>query len=108
MKRTITAIELILLGLLCSCSEDPSSFVGRWKSEEKGLFGANIVIVLKSDGRAEVSAGIGPFSETAGLLRWKKEGKKLFLEGPDGTVEVYTILGKTETTLTLQKANGEG
>lgn len=105
MKRT--ALPILLLLLVTACwSKHPSSFVGSWKAGEQGFFSTAIVMILKSDGTAEINAAFGIFKTERGTVRWKKDGDKLILLLPNGTNLELTILGKTDTTMTLRGSDG--
>lgn len=105
MKRT--ALTIILLFLVTACwAKNPSSFVGSWKAGEQGFFSTAVVLILKSNGTAEINAAVGIFGSTRGTVRWKKDGDKLILEGPNGKTVELAILGKTDTTMTLRGPDG--
>lgn len=105
MKRM--TLSIILLLLVASCwSKHPSSFVGSWKAGEQGFFSTAVVIILKSNGTAEINAAVGIFGSARGTVGWKKDGDKLILEEPNGKTTELTILGKTDTTMTLRGPDG--
>ena len=105
MKRL--TLSIILLLLVASCwSKNPSSFVGSWKAGEQGFFSTAVVLILKSNGTAEINAAVGIFGSARGTVRWKKDGDKLTLEEPNGKTTELTILGKTDTTMTLRGPDG--
>jgi hypothetical protein len=106
MKRSTLAILLALLIFMSSCSKQASSFVGSWKAGEQGFFSTAVVLILKSNGTAEINAAVGIFGSTRGTVRWKKDGDKLILEEPNGKTTELTILGKTDTTMTLRGPDG--
>lgn len=95
-----------LLILSSACSKHPSSFVGSWKTGEQGFFSTAVVLILKGNGTAEISAAVGIFGSTKGTVRWKKDGDRLILEEPNGKITELTILGKTDTTMTLRGPDG--
>jgi len=105
MKRM--ALSMILLMIVGSCwSKHPSSYVGSWKAGEQGFFSSAVVLILKSDGTGEINAAVGIFASTKGTVRWKKDGDKLILEEAGGKSTELTILGKTDTTMTLRGSDG--
>ncbi len=106
MKRTATTVLSVLIILASACYLQPSSFVGSWKAGEQGIFSTAVVLILKSDGTAEINAAIGIFGSTRGAVRWKKQGDKLILEEPNRKTTELTILGKTDTTMTLRGPDG--
>ncbi len=105
MKR-LTFILILVLFITSCWSKNPSSFVGSWKAGEQGFFSTAVVLILKSDGTAEISAAVGIFASARGTVRWKKEGDKLILEEPNGKQVELAILGKTDTTMTLRGTDG--
>jgi hypothetical protein len=106
MKRIALSIIPLLLLSSCWLSKNPSSFVGSWKTGEQGFFSTAVVIVLKSNGAAEINAAFGIFASTKGTVRWRKEGDKLIFEEAKDKVTEVTILGKTDTTMTLRGPDG--
>lgn len=106
MKRKATGLIALLLVSSCWLSKHPSSFVGSWKAGEQGFFSTAVVIILKSDGTAEINAAVGIFGSTRGTVRWKKEGDKLILEEAGSKTTELAILGKTDTTMTLRGPDG--
>ncbi len=65
-----------------------------------------MVIILKSNGTGEINAAYGIFASTKGTVRWKKEGDKLIFEEANNKITEMTILGKTDTTMTLREPDG--
>lgn len=105
MKRM--TLSMMLLLLVASCwSKQPSSYVGSWKAGEQGFFSTAVVLILKSNGTGEISAAVGVFGSMKGTIRWKKDGDKLILEEAGGKSTELTILGKTDTTMTLRGSDG--
>ena len=105
MRGFIPSLMLVLLVTSCSF-KNPSSFVGSWKAGEQGVFSSAVVLILKSDGTGEINAAMGIFASARGAIRWKKEKDKLILEEANGKITQLTILGKTETTMTLRGPDG--
>jgi hypothetical protein len=106
MKRTAMTVLSVLMILASACSKQPSSFVGSWKAGEQGFFSTAVVLILKSNGTAEINAAVGIFGSARGTVRWKKDGEKLILEEPNGKTTELTILGKTDTAMTLRGPDG--
>ena len=106
MKRIFIVTLPLLILAASSCSKQPSSFVGSWKAGEQGFFSTAVVLILKSDGTAEINAAVGIFSSARGTVRWKKQEDKLILEEPTGKNVELVILGKTDTTMTLRGPDG--
>ena len=106
MKQKILPFIVILASCLASCSKQPSGFVGSWKAGEQGFFSTAVVLILRSNGTAEINAAVGIFGSTKGTVKWLKEGDKLILQEPSGKAVELTILGKTDTTMTLRGPDG--
>ena len=106
MKHKLLPLIVTLMFFLASCSKQPSEFVGSWKAGEQGFFSTAVVLILKGNGTGEISAAVGIFGSAKGTIKWLKEGDKLILQEPSGKRTELTILGKTDTTMTLRGPDG--
>ena len=102
MRRIILFVCVGLLTTTLSCTKHPdakhpSSLVGTWEGE---MFQSKTYI-LKGDGTAWMRIPEGRFQ-----LKWSYEEDKLTFEDQNGKKAELSVLGRTETTLTLQGVKG--
>jgi hypothetical protein len=110
LKLTFTVLPLLIL---VSCGgKHPSSLVGVWQSASEGILSVQFVLTLKGDGAAlinrnvGINKGVGIFGGTSDSGHWEFADKQLTIRETNGTTNVFTVIARSKTELTLQQKDG--
>ena len=113
LARSLKPILMVVsLLILVSCGKHPSSLVGVWQSTSQGILSVQLVLTLKGDGTALINRNVGItkgveiFGGTSDSGHWEFANKQLTIRETSGTTNVFTVIARSKTDLTLQQKDG--